>query len=866
MDLNSGLGGLWTYVEASSDSSEERKTTSAPAMEPGESRVLEVDDVVLLNTSARGSILLTTLRLMFTCYSSSDPVRLGTFALTAIERICKLQPSRAGVPSKPGYKLLQVQGKDLRTAVFAFRPRTQKRSAVQDGVLRTLPRSLQDLHAWVCPMLPSKDPGDLVLAEYERLLSMLGRRAAEEWRLSDVNAAYGVCTTYPSLLMLPSGFSNDEVHAAAAFRARGRLPVFCWQHPGTGAVLSRSGQPLVGIVLNSRSDADEKLVAALTGVSNSVGQPARKLIIADARPRKNALANGALGGGSEPSSHYRSSEVVYLGIDNIHTMKDSGARLREYLDQHGAACSDGSSSLLRSGGISWTGGSTSSTAAAASALADTGWLQHLHALLSGAVFIAAHIALEGNSVLVHCSDGWDRTPALLCTALLMLDPYYRTFEGFQALVELHWAAFGHQFSDRLGVPSGSGLSSFGGSASVAPEIMSSASTSGINYLAGGGFGNSSYSPALSRSSAGHTPSPTSAGGAQVSPNGSSYTANMAPILLQWVDCVCQLLRLFPQAFEFSTAFLVDFLDAALACRFGNFLGNSEKERRQSSIWQQCSSIWDHLANERCPSGSLHHHVNIFYMPKETTSALLPPAAALAPVLTPELYLRWSCPPSAKMSQGGILPRWWDDSCLAQRELQRQVASVLSLQQALALSEQRAKCLEAEKEKLREDLENERRDKEASQQQAAQIESEKDNLWKALEAMGATCHLYPARPTNPDGASTHPPPSCSRPGSLHSGCYGQSDFLGGSSSQVPDPLAVSLSLPPDEDFCSSKVCKTCSKSPNVQSRKRGWMPGSCKRGSSSFQGLQVNFDALSQLSIKESYFGSTQPQIQHTVGT
>lgn len=38
----------------------------------------------------------------------------------------------------------------------------------------------------------------------------------------------------------------------------------------------------------------------------------RKLYIADARPRKNALANGAMGGGSESSSNYFQSEVVYF--------------------------------------------------------------------------------------------------------------------------------------------------------------------------------------------------------------------------------------------------------------------------------------------------------------------------------------------------------------------------------------------------------------------------------------------------------------------------------------------------------------------------------------------------------------------------
>ena len=31
-------------------------------------------------------------------------------------------------------------------------------------------------------------------------------------------------------------------------------------------------------------------------------------------------------------------------------------------------------------------------------------------------------------VLVHCSDGWDRTPQVIALAELMLDPYYRTIE------------------------------------------------------------------------------------------------------------------------------------------------------------------------------------------------------------------------------------------------------------------------------------------------------------------------------------------------------------------------------------------------------------------------------------------------------
>ena len=35
------------------------------------------------------------------------------------------------------------------------------------------------------------------------------------------------------------------------------------------------------------------------------------------------------------------------------------------------------------------------------------------------------------SVVVHCSDGWDRTSQVTSLASLLLDPHYRTIEGFQ---------------------------------------------------------------------------------------------------------------------------------------------------------------------------------------------------------------------------------------------------------------------------------------------------------------------------------------------------------------------------------------------------------------------------------------------------
>ena len=78
------------------------------------------------------------------------------------------------------------------------------------------------------------------------------------------------------------------------------------------------------------------------------------------------------------------------------------------------------------------------------------WLGHVSKVLAAAAEVARLMHVGSHSTLVHCSDGWDRTPQIMALAQLMLDPYYRTWAGFQVLVEKEWLSFGHKFSERCG--------------------------------------------------------------------------------------------------------------------------------------------------------------------------------------------------------------------------------------------------------------------------------------------------------------------------------------------------------------------------------------------------------------------------------
>jgi hypothetical protein len=76
-------------------------------------------------------------------------------------------------------------------------------------------------------------------------------------------------------------------------------------------------------------------------------------------------------------------------------------------------------------------------------------VSHVALVLRAADAVATH-SDGGDPVLVHCSDGWDRTAQVVALAQLLLDPYFRTIDGFAVLVEKDWCAFGHMFRERGG--------------------------------------------------------------------------------------------------------------------------------------------------------------------------------------------------------------------------------------------------------------------------------------------------------------------------------------------------------------------------------------------------------------------------------
>uniref|UniRef100_A0A1J3HFE4 phosphatidylinositol-3,5-bisphosphate 3-phosphatase n=1 Tax=Noccaea caerulescens TaxID=107243 RepID=A0A1J3HFE4_NOCCA len=781
--------------------------------------VVEGYGVVLTNTDEAGTLLVTNFRILFLSEGTRKIIPLGTIPLATIEKFnkvaLKVHSNNRQADKNPPRRLLQVTGKDMRIIVYGFRAKTKQRRTVFDALLRcSKPERVWDLYTFACG--PSRfgnaNPKERLLNEYFRLLGKSSLRASmdmiedgsftlsnELWRISDLNSNYNLCQTYPFAFMVPKSISDEELLQACSFRAKCRLPVITWCQPGSGAVIARSSQPLVGLMMNMRSNFDEKLVAAFcTQLAGAKGER-RKLYIADARPRKNALANGAMGGGSESSSNYFQSPIVFFGIDNIHAMRESYSRLRDYLDMHGTTSSDGRSSFLRHGGWTWGGGNLSSMSASVSLLGDSAWLIHIQNVLAGAAWIAARVAMESASVLVHCSDGWDRTTQLVSLACLMLDPYYRTFAGFQALIEKDWLAFGHPFADRVGMPNISGPGNF--------DLPRQSTSHG------------SFPSSPVRQSSGSAASQSSSSHAQ---------NNYSPIFTQWVDSVSQLMRMYPCAFEFSPTFLVDFMDCLLSCRFGNFLCNSEKERQQCGIAEACGCLWAYLTDLRSFAATSHVHCNPFYDPLKYDGPLLPPAASLAPTLWPQFHLRWACPEEAKAAD-------IEAQCRAMR------VKYSETQKEKEAAERRVDEISFAMESLSAELLRERRLSWSARESANRATKEYAALTRAVQSLGCKVSF-----------TTSDMEDDSRTSSLENTNPRRRDRHGNSSD-----VSVSISLMSEENRSGNPTGRVCEALCPLRTREGvcRWPEAGCAHLGSQFVGLKANFDAFDRLCIHDSYFQS-----------
>ncbi|KAG7280418.1 hypothetical protein CRUP_028158 [Coryphaenoides rupestris] len=496
------------------------------ALVPGETIRLTARDVMYIcpfSGLVTGVLTVTDYKLYF---NSSERFFLDV-NLGAISRLESINVQSHGENSRG----LELVCKDMRSLRFAYK-KEEKQPEIVDLLAKYAFPLCKGL-ALFAFLYKEEFPVDGwkvydPMAEYKRQ-----GLPNESWMFSKVNSSYELCDTYPSLLVIPTSIPDEDLRRVAHFRAKHRIP-------------------------------DERFLQTIMDAN------------AQSATSWSSLTHGkAKDGGYESESFYPNVELSFLEIPNIHVMRESLRKLKEVVyptideptwyssglpneswmfskvNSSYELCDTYPSLLViptsipdedlrrvahfrakhRIPVLSWIHPESQATIvrsgqpmvgpsdrrckederflqtimdanaqshklvifdARQSSVADTNKL-----LLTGAVRIADKLESGKTSVVVHCSDGWDRTAQLTSLAMLMLDSHYRTLLGFQRI----------------------------------------------------GHGDDNHA-----------------------------SSERSPLFVQFIDCVWQMTRQFPAAFEFNELFLVTVLDHLYSCLFGTFLCNSEQEK------------------------------------------------------------------------------------------------------------------------------------------------------------------------------------------------------------------------------------------------------------------------------------------------
>ncbi|KAI1306465.1 hypothetical protein EDD11_004735 [Mortierella claussenii] len=306
-----------------------------------------------------------------------------------------------------------------------------------------------------------------------------------------------------------------------------------------------------------------------------------RLCIMDARPYASAVANGYNGGGRENPEHYLNASISYMSLGNIHVIASSHQALLKAVSTHSESSN-------------WY-----------TQIESTGWLSHVADLLkasTGRDGVVGKMVESSSSVLVHCTDGWDRTTQMVSLAQVVLDPYYRTIRGLRVIIEKEWLACGHPFQSRTdAVPNNNHkkttqspiMEDESWRASSGPGVIHSSPNGAREAISSLWLGPSSpptssaadaYHPSLStRQAASPAASTTSPSPIPVAPS---------PVFLLFMTCLHHIVQQHPSQFEYNDYLLMVLARAVSGFSpFGDFLCNNERERALEGLRERTASIW-----------------------------------------------------------------------------------------------------------------------------------------------------------------------------------------------------------------------------------------------------------------------------------
>lgn len=153
-------------------------------------------------------------------------------------------------------------------------------------------------------------------------------------------------------------------------------------------------------------------------------------------------------------------------------------------------------------------------------LIKTKWLSQVENILNFAFKAANILTHHAANLLIYCPQGADGSSLLSALTQVIIDPYYRTFEGFKVLIHKEWIYYKHNFARKLLIVKADKKHDANGSASAA-------NTGTLTY----------------------------GGPNQLQQSTIEAKNEVEPFFVLFLDAVAQLVRQNPISFEFTSSYL-----------------------------------------------------------------------------------------------------------------------------------------------------------------------------------------------------------------------------------------------------------------------------------------------------------------------
>ncbi|XP_028414311.1 myotubularin-related protein 13-like isoform X2 [Dendronephthya gigantea] len=286
-------------------------------------------------------------------------------------------------------------------------------------------------HTRSCDILYSRTSQNFY--DFEVEFRRLGLLTLDCWREYSPNGLLE--TKAPKKTLIPHGISDVEMNNIITFHGDRSFPSICWRNSVDGTVMLRCGSALYRRgIFEYRCESDENFLASVCFQNKQSNGD--KMVIFTEQSRTNSTSllttpaqqlSGQITPKQGEAFCYPHVKFVYTDkeiIPDHKIVKQSSVKLQTLL---AAECDD--KTFL-------------------SDLAETQWLSQISELLETTSLVITAMSADKLSVLISYEYGCDRTAQLSSLSQLLLDPHYRTIDGFQILIQKEWLSFGHMFAER----------------------------------------------------------------------------------------------------------------------------------------------------------------------------------------------------------------------------------------------------------------------------------------------------------------------------------------------------------------------------------------------------------------------------------